>query len=50
MDFDIGETTLNICNSILICDVSGQLVMTNVIFLLWLNTFRSQGIFSALIL
>lgn len=50
MDFDTGETTLNICNSILMCDVSGQLVMTNVIFLPWLKMFRSQGIFSASIL
>lgn len=50
MDFDTGETALNICNSFLICDVSGQLVMTNVIFLLWLNVFRSQRLFSALIL
>lgn len=50
MDFDTGETTLNVCNSILICDVSGQLVMTNVIFLPWLNMFKSQRIFSALIL
>lgn len=48
MDLDTGENTLNIRNSILICDDSGQLVMTTVIILLWLN--RSQGIFSALIL
>lgn len=48
MDLDTGETTLNISNSILICDVSGQLVMTAVIILLWLN--GSQGIFSVLIL
>lgn len=47
MDPDTGETTLNISNSILICDVSGQLVMTNVITLLWPN--ESQGIFSVLI-
>lgn len=48
MDLDTGETPLNIRNSILICDVSGQLVMTTVIILLRLN--RSQGIFCALIL
>lgn len=48
MDLDTGETTLNISNSILICDVSGQLVMTTVIILLWLN--GSQGNFSVLIL
>lgn len=50
MDFDAGETTLNICNSTLIYDVSGQLVMTDVIFLLWLDMFRSQGIWSGSIL
>lgn len=48
MDLDTGETTLNISNSVLICDVSGQLVMTTVIILLWLN--GSQRIFSVLIL
>lgn len=48
MDLDTGETTLNISNSILICDVSGQLVMTTVIILVWLN--GSQGISSILIL
>lgn len=47
MDLDTGETTLNISSSILICDVSGQLVMTIVIILLWPN--GSQGIFSVLI-
>lgn len=48
MDLDTGETALNISNSILICDVSGQLVMTTVIILLWLN--ESWGICSDLIL